>query len=115
MCRQVGRRRRVGKRDLNIYILNDAAVPWGPDGTILFAPNAGSPLQRVAATGGTPSAITKLDATHRDLSHRWPHFLPDGRHYLCFVMTSKPENYAIAVGSMDNPNLKILAHSDSAP
>ena len=88
---------------------------WGPDGTIIYANDAGSPLRRVAATGGTSTEISKLDAAHTDTSHRWPHFLPDGRHYLCFIMCSKSENNSIAVGSVDSPALKILAPSDSAP
>jgi Tol biopolymer transport system component/tRNA A-37 threonylcarbamoyl transferase component Bud32 len=88
---------------------------WGPDGTILVAPEASLPLQRVPATGGTPVSLTKLDPSRLETSHRWPKFLPDGRHYICFTNSSKPSNLAIAVGSLDSPELRILTRADSAP
>ena len=53
---------------------------WNRDGVIVFAPTDRDPLHRVAASGGTAVAITEL-ATG-EYSHRWPSFLPDGRHYL---------------------------------
>jgi Tol biopolymer transport system component len=88
---------------------------WGPDGTILVAPESSLPLQRVPATGGTPVSLTKLDPSRMELSHRWPKFLPDGRHYLCFTSCGNPSNLAIAVGSLDSPDLRILTRADSAP
>jgi len=58
---------------------------WGPDGTILFTPNTGAPLLRVSAAGGTPTPETELDASRHETSHRYPEFLPDGKHYLYLV------------------------------
>ena len=55
---------------------------WGPDGTILFAPTSASALYRVSASGGQPVAVTKLDASRHETYHRYPFFLPDGRHFL---------------------------------
>ena len=55
---------------------------WGPDGTILFAPSTASALYRVSASGGQPVAVTKLDASRHETYHRYPFFLPDGRHFL---------------------------------
>jgi len=54
---------------------------WNSEGTIVFSPDFQSPLSQVPATGGTPKAITAIDATKHD-SHRWPQFLPDGKHFL---------------------------------
>ena len=54
---------------------------WSPDGSILFASGTG-PLQRVAASGGTPEPVTTLDAAAQEVSHRLPHLLPDGRTVL---------------------------------
>ncbi len=49
---------------------------------ILFTPNAGGPIFRVAASGdGQAAALTEIGAG----SHRHPRFLPDGRHFLYFV------------------------------
>src|SRR5262249_30225219 len=55
---------------------------WGPGGTILFAPTSFSPLYTIPANGGTPRQITKLNTNSGATSHRWPAFLPDGRHFL---------------------------------
>jgi len=56
---------------------------WGSDDTIVFAPvSTGSGLFRVSASGGDPRILTTLDPRRQERSHRWPHFLPDGRHVL---------------------------------
>src|SRR5262249_26097888 len=53
---------------------------WSPNGTILFAPRVYSELYRVSAEGGDPSRVTRLNPNER--THRWPHFMPDGKHFL---------------------------------
>jgi serine/threonine-protein kinase len=55
---------------------NDRGGSWGDDGYIVFAPTGSpnQPLIRVAAEGGTPSPLTKLDSNSN--SHRWPQVLP---------------------------------------
>jgi hypothetical protein len=55
---------------------------WSREGTIVFAASATSPLFRVAAAGGKPAPLTKLDAGRNERAHRYPQFLPDGRHFL---------------------------------
>jgi eukaryotic-like serine/threonine-protein kinase len=114
-----GKLKRVDSVGGPVQVICDASDPrggsWGPDGTILVATDASVPLSRVAATGGVPTAFTKLNVTRGENSHRWPHFLPDGRHFLCFTMCNKPGNNAVAVGSIDGPDVKILAPSSSAP
>ena len=58
---------------------------WNGEDVILFTPNSGGPIFRVAASGETPAeALTAIDAG----SHRHPRFLPDGRHFLYFVTGS---------------------------
>ena len=56
---------------------------WNRDGTILFGTNFVSRLFRISATGGEPVAVTRLDG--QQLGHNFPHFLPDGRHFLYYV------------------------------
>jgi len=53
---------------------------WGPDGTIVFAPDTRSGLMTVSAAGGEPQELTTLE--EGELSHRWPQFLPGGRQVL---------------------------------
>ena len=47
--------------------------------------------------------MTSLDTALGDIFHYWPHFLPDGRHYLYFVRTAKAETTGIRVGTLDAP------------
>ncbi len=54
---------------------------WGRDGTILFAPNISSPIHRIASTGGHAEPVSTYDP-QTEVTHRWPVFLPDGRHFL---------------------------------
>ena len=71
-----------------VQTLADAPTPrggsWGPDGTILFAPGGNGPLYRIAATGGTAEPATELG--ERQATHRHPAFLPDGKHFLFWVL-----------------------------
>jgi dipeptidyl aminopeptidase/acylaminoacyl peptidase len=86
-----------------------ACAPWGrggswaEDGTILFAPNANSPILSVPASGGDPVPVTTLDPSIPDVSHRFPVVLPDGDHFLFTLWSNSPEALAkhggIYVGS----------------
>jgi Tol biopolymer transport system component len=75
---------------------------WNSDGTILFGSPQG--LQRVPAEGGKPEAITKL--TESEAGHYWPHFLPDGRHFLYTAWSGQAANRAVMAGSLDSPEQK---------
>ena len=55
---------------------------WGAAGVIVFSREGGGPLYRISASGGAPSPITTLAASPKEVSHRWPHFLPDGKHFV---------------------------------
>jgi len=59
---------------------------WNAQGTILFAPTFESGLFQGPSTGGTPRPVTTLDKSKHD-SHRWPQFLPDGRHFIYLAIT----------------------------
>ncbi|HXG56162.1 MAG TPA: protein kinase [Vicinamibacterales bacterium] len=76
---------------------------WGPDGTILFTPGYVSPLHRVPASGAAAATpATAFDASRKQTSHRWPSFLPDGRHFLYFSRATQKEAEGIYVGSLDS-------------
>jgi eukaryotic-like serine/threonine-protein kinase len=84
---------------------------WSKDGVIVFAPGTQVALQRVSAGGGPTEPATKMDLTRGENSHRWPYFLPDGRHFLFWSRNSRglQENtiYLGTVGSLDaRPLLK---------
>jgi eukaryotic-like serine/threonine-protein kinase len=86
---------------------------WSGDGVIVFSPGLGSPIERVSAAGGVPTAVTKIATPGED--HRYPVFLPDNKHFLYVVSFGKPETSGIHVGSLDGaPPVRILADDSSA-
>ena len=72
---------------------------WNSDGVIVFAPNVGSPLMRVMATGGTAVPLTRIALDQE--SHRWPQFLPDGRQVLFLVALGQPQSRGVYIVSLD--------------
>jgi serine/threonine protein kinase/Tol biopolymer transport system component len=84
---------------------------WAPDGTILYSPTGGSGLLKVSARGGDAMPVTKLEGDERD--HRWPWFLPDGRHFLFEVRFDQSERDGIYVGSLDSKERRFLLQADS--
>jgi len=73
---------------------------WNREGVILFGA-AGSGLWQVSEAGGTPSLVTKVDPSRRELQHAGPAFLPDGRRFLYHRASSIAENRGIYLGSLD--------------
>ncbi|HEX4824239.1 MAG TPA: protein kinase [Candidatus Polarisedimenticolaceae bacterium] len=57
---------------------------WSASGVIVFSPDYRTALQQVSAMGGTPQPATTL-ASSKQTTHRWPHFLPDGKHLLYYA------------------------------
>lgn len=86
---------------------------WSPSGDIVFNPTNRAPLMRVAAAGGTPQQLTTLDASRHENSHRWPSFLPDGRHFIFTARSNEKENTAIYIGSLDSKETKRLLTEQS--
>jgi eukaryotic-like serine/threonine-protein kinase len=82
-----------------------AAVPgvaWNREGVIVFAHNNNTQgLLRVAAAGGVATPMTVLDAKRDETAHRFPQFLPDGRHFLYLRVSRSPEYTGVYVGSID--------------
>jgi eukaryotic-like serine/threonine-protein kinase len=87
---------------------------WSPEGVIVFCPRPIGPLYQVAATGGSPKAVTSLDETRSEVFHGSPQFLPDGRHFLYLAASSRPGESSIRVGSLDSHNSKILLSADTS-
>ncbi len=84
---------------------------WGPDNTIVFTPAYTTPLSKVSADGGAVQPLTELDQSREQTSHRWPSFLPDGRHFLYFARSNKKETEGIYVGSLDSKETKFLLNT----
>lgn len=90
---------------------------WNEAGTIVFQRAWNEGLMKVPAGGGTPEPLTTLNKDHFDIAHRWPYFLPDGRHFLFYVVsTTNPvtsEYSGIYVGSLDSDQTRFLLKTES--
>jgi Tol biopolymer transport system component len=88
---------------------------WNAAGVILFTPDAWSGLYRVPSSGGTPVAVTKPDVSQFQVSHRWPVFLPDGRHflYLACNFSGRLDKNTIVVGSLDSDEKRPIANAST--
>jgi serine/threonine protein kinase len=82
---------------------------WG-DGTIVFNRCASCPLDQVRASGGEVRQATSLQPNQ--ITHRFPSFLPDGRHFLFFALDAS-EN-GIHLGSLDSTDTRSLFEAESA-
>jgi Tol biopolymer transport system component/tRNA A-37 threonylcarbamoyl transferase component Bud32 len=77
---------------------------WNSDGVILFSGLEG--LYRVSAQGGAPVLATKV--APKEEAHRWPYFLPDGRHFVFLADAATTEDHHIRVGSLESQESQIL-------
>jgi Tol biopolymer transport system component len=87
---------------------------WGTDGTIIFSPDERGPILRVNAAGGTVAPVTALNPAGHEQAHRWPAFLPDGRHFVFMTWDSGVTTRNIQLGSVDRTPSKTLFGARSA-
>jgi len=91
---------------------------WSPDGrTILLSPDTTAGIYRVPIRpGSTPVAVTKVDSSYHT-THRWPYFLPDGKHFLYLasshVNPGPTERNGIYWASLDGKENRFLMPADS--
>jgi serine/threonine protein kinase len=85
------------------------AGAWSRTGAILFARNF-SGFYRAAPSGGTAEEVTRL--TPQQASHRLPHFLPDGDHFL-FYATGTPDVRGVYLGSLISKDARRLLDADT--
>ena len=84
---------------------------WSINGTIVFTPSPTDVIYKVPAAGGAPVAVTEFDTKTSESSHRFPIFLPDGKHFL-FLAEGRPdtegsqEGYTLYAGSLDSKDRK---------
>jgi eukaryotic-like serine/threonine-protein kinase len=114
-----GKLKKVGVSEGRVQVLCDApngrGGAWNRDGVIVFTPAGLGGLFRVPSSGGSPVEMTKPDPTRFESSHRWPVFLPDGKHflYLAANFTGHLENNAIFLGSLDSQERRSLVSTSA--
>jgi Tol biopolymer transport system component len=86
-----------------------AGGTWGSRGTILFGSSKG--LFQVSAEGGNAEPLTTLDK--QESGHFWPHFLPDGQHYLYLAWGASVQNRGVYVGALGSKDRTKLMSAES--
>jgi Tol biopolymer transport system component len=75
---------------------------WNRDGVILLAPYSNGGIYRVSANGGPLVQVTHPDSAHGVTGHRFPLFLPDGKHFLFSAVPAGADGKGgLCVGSID--------------
>jgi serine/threonine protein kinase/Tol biopolymer transport system component len=87
---------------------------WGSQNVIVFSPSNAGPLQSVSANGGEPKSATTLDAGRGETGHRFPSFLPDGRHFMFAALPQKNLQFELFVASLDDPSRVPLGSAEGA-
>jgi serine/threonine protein kinase len=87
---------------------------WSKDGVIVFTPSSNQNLFSVLAAGGTPEPASKLDVAKGENSHRWPWFLPDGKHFLYWSRTFRAgESPVLYIGELGSLQARLLTKSET--
>jgi len=73
---------------------------WNEDGVIVFGDQAEG-LQRIPASGGTPSLVTRVNKEAGEMFHYYPQFLPGGTQFLYLIRHGDGEKIGIYIGSLD--------------
>jgi Tol biopolymer transport system component len=93
-----------------VQILCDAPVgrggTWNRKDVIVFAPELLGALFRVSAAGGTPVQVTTLN--EQEPAHRYPWFLPDGRHFLYTAYGQSREKFTVYVADLESKTRRAL-------
>ena len=88
---------------------------WSPRGVIVFASDLTGGLSRVKATGGSVTTATAIDRARGERSHRWPSFLPDGRHFVFASRAARREQAVVALGELDSGAVETIVAVDASP
>ena len=86
-------------------------IAWNAEGAMLTAPSNGTAILHIPSSGGPGEPVTEVVSPA--IGHRFPAFLPDGRHFL-FLATgpvSVQGTYMAAVGSK---GAELVALGDTA-
>jgi eukaryotic-like serine/threonine-protein kinase len=89
---------------------------WNREGDIVFSPDTSGALYRVASSGGAVTPVTVYDERTGGISHRYPSFLPDGRHFVYEVQVggggSQYKHYIGSLDSKESARLPIESESN---
>lgn len=92
----------IGALALGIALLREREPDRGTYRFSVLAPDADGPLYRVSDAGGTAVELTTLELSREESAHRWPQFLPDGKHFLYVARSANPDQTGIYLRSLDS-------------
>jgi Tol biopolymer transport system component len=70
-------------------------------------------LLRVSSAGGASRPASRLNEAKTESNHRFPWFLPDGRHFLYCALISGQTHTNLRIGSLDSMETKPLLEAES--
>ncbi len=92
--------------------VNGSDGTWSPGGTILFDASAGDSIRSVPAAGGEARPASRIDRDRMQTGHAWPHFLPDGKHFL-FQANYANGGDSLLVGELGDFETRVLGPANS--
>jgi Tol biopolymer transport system component/tRNA A-37 threonylcarbamoyl transferase component Bud32 len=88
---------------------------WNGDNVIVYARDYRDGLWKISANGGDATRATQLDPSKHS-THRWPTFLPDGKHFLFLANNhsgGRREDNGVYMGSLDSTASQLVLVSDA--
>ena len=82
---------------------------WGAKGVIVAAVQTGGTVVRVPEGGGRAASLPHLQP---GASYRWPCFLPDGIHFLYFVLAGSTDVPGLYISSLESKETTRIAAAD---
>lgn len=87
---------------------------WNQQGVILFSAfSGGNTIRGVSASSGAAVEVSLDDGAGREAFRGLPRFLPDGQHFLYFVLSSGQQG-TVRVGSLGSKETQVMTQADSA-
>jgi eukaryotic-like serine/threonine-protein kinase len=86
---------------------------WNAAGVIVFAPSLSGGLYRISSSGADLQVLLPLNHIKEHRSYRWPHFLPDGRHFTFLALGAADKANGVYAGDLQAGDSDPLFASDS--
>ena len=103
----------AGGPPLPLFSLNDLSFgEWSRDGILLFTDETDGAIYKASSSGGTPAAVTTVEKGRPEI-HKYPSFLPDGRHFIFLAWRTPAETSTVYLGSLDSPMKRSLVPAES--